>query len=114
MAGLFENAEAAGTPRGELIYLATVSTGSGSDRLRREYAPAWSLSLPVLTELCLVLLFFDRKGSVCSNNVLAHRFTRFFRVAGANLAIDFAMELECFVEIVCALDRLAASLVKDC
>ena len=61
----------------------------------------------------LLLRFFQRKSFLCSNNVLAHRFTRFFRVALADRAIDSAMEIEGFVEIVGALDRLAATLVKD-
>src|SRR5215207_10010159 len=59
------------------------------------------------------LFFLERKGSLRPNNMLAHRFTRFFRLACTDGAIDFPVEFECFVEIVRALDRVAASLVQD-
>ena len=61
-----------------------------------------------------MLRFLERKSILGPDDVLAHRFTRCFRLAGSDGAIDFSMELEGFVEIVCALNRRAASLVKDC
>jgi hypothetical protein len=83
-----EYAEAAGTPRDELL---------------RFY----------LFERCPVLLLFKRESSLRTNDVLAHRFPSFVRLARANRAIDPAMQFESFVEVVCAFDRVATPFVKN-
>ena len=60
-----------------------------------------------------MLLFFDCESSVRTNNVLSHRFPRFFRLASPNRAVDSPVQLERLFEIVRAFDRFATAFVKN-
>ena len=60
------------------------------------------------------LLFFKCKSSLRTNDVLAHCFASFLRLARANGAINSPVQLESLIEVVRAFDRFATPFVKNC
>ena len=65
------------------------------------------------SQIFLLLVLFKRKSSLCTNDVLAHRFTSFLGITRANGSINSPVQFESFVEVVRPFDGFASPFVKN-